>query len=313
MSDIFLLPASFRLARYFLSIEALEPLQLQPFKGSALRGGFGHTFKRLACTQPWPCDKVCRAGNACAYGYIFETTPPENTQVLRNLENIPRPFIIEPPKDTRTTVAAGETLTFGLTLIGRSMAYHRSFEAVFRELGRVGLGKPPGRYELVSMALTAEVDSAQLLTLAASLPTERLTLDFLTHTPIKFRGNWLRQGPPFQALIQNLLGRLSSLSYFHCGQPFETDFRGLIDRAAEVRIVQSDSRWEDWSRYSGRQQQRIEMGGLVGPVTYEGDLSHYLPLLVLGELIHVGKGTVFGNGQYRIVRGESESERVLKA
>ncbi|NJN99775.1 MAG: CRISPR system precrRNA processing endoribonuclease RAMP protein Cas6, partial [Anaerolineales bacterium] len=45
----------------------------------------------------------------------------------------------------------------------------------------------------------------------------------------------------------------------------------------------------------------IEMGGLVGRVTYEGDLTEYLPLLALGELIHVGKGTVFGNGQYQIL------------
>jgi CRISPR/Cas system endoribonuclease Cas6 (RAMP superfamily) len=48
------------------------------------------------------------------------------------------------------------------------------------------------------------------------------------------------------------------------------------------------------------------MGGLVGRVTYEGDLSDYLPLLALGELVHVGKGTVFGNGQYQIERREKE-------
>ena len=38
------------------------------------------------------------------------------------------------------------------------------------------------------------------------------------------------------------------------------------------------------------------MGGLVGRVTYEGDLHDYLTLLAMGELVHVGKGTVFGNG-----------------
>jgi CRISPR/Cas system endoribonuclease Cas6 (RAMP superfamily) len=58
------------------------------------------------------------------------------------------------------------------------------------------------------------------------------------------------------------------------------------------------------NRVSGRQKKRIEMGGLVGKVTYEGDLTDYLPLLALGELIHVGKGTVFGNGQYEIVRND---------
>jgi len=68
---------------------------------------------------------------------------------------------------------------------------------------------------------------------------------------------------------------------------------------------------EDWSRFSGRQKQRIKMGGLVGLVTYAGDLADYLPLLALGEFIHVGKGTVFGNGQYRIKINSKENERWL--
>ena len=41
--------------------------------------------------------------------------------------------------------------------------------------------------------------------------------------------------------------------------------------------------------------------GLIGQVTYKGDLQAYLPLLLLGELIQAGKGTVRGNGQYQIL------------
>jgi hypothetical protein len=125
-----------------------------------------------------------------------------------------------------------------------------------------------------------------------------LTLNFLTPTKLKQSGRWVSQGPPFAVLIRTLLGRLSSLSYFHCGERVEVDFRGLIDRAGGVKVTYSETRWQDWSRFSGRQKQRIELGGLVGRVTYNGDLLDYLPLLVLGQLIHVGKGTVFGNGQY---------------
>jgi CRISPR/Cas system endoribonuclease Cas6 (RAMP superfamily) len=104
-----------------------------------------------------------------------------------------------------------------------------------------------------------------------------------------------------------LLGRISSLSYFHCGQPLQADFRGLIDRAAQVQLVNSQTRWEDWSRFSGRQHQRIELGGLIGRATYRGPLAEYLPLLALGELVHVGKGTVFGNGQYQIEQEQTQA------
>jgi len=38
----------------------------------------------------------------------------------------------------------------------------------------------------------------------------------------------------------------------------------------------------------------------VGRAVYEGPLGDFLPLLLLGELIHVGKGTVFGQGRFEL-------------
>jgi hypothetical protein len=378
------LPHAFTLAHYRLTLEALEPLHLPPFKGSALRGGFGHTFKRLVCFQPKTCGKRCELGNACPYGYIFETTPPDESEVLSNLSEVPRPFIIEPPADRREHIPPGDRLTFGLTLVGRGINYLPYFIAVFRELGKIGLGRPfdtaqgrhRGKYRLLAVdaistlspnpspfgplrspsqgegstpapyegvpsaalqggfaqgrgggvapsplegegwggglpiyraeddmirTVNTTISGDTITARAATLPPDRITLEFLTPTRLKHRGRWVGEGPPFHVLVKVLLGRISSLSYFHCGHKLEADFRGLIDRAAEVRIAQSETGWRDWSRFSGRQKQRVEMGGLVGQVTYSGDLRDYLPLLALGELVHVGKGTVFGNGQYRIV------------
>ncbi|MGH2391800.1 MAG: CRISPR system precrRNA processing endoribonuclease RAMP protein Cas6 [Chloroflexota bacterium] len=43
------------------------------------------------------------------------------------------------------------------------------------------------------------------------------------------------------------------------------------------------------------------MGGLVGKITFTGDLAPFLPWLVWGEIRHVGKDTAKGNGLYQIV------------
>ncbi len=317
------LPPNFSLAQYRFYLETLTPLELQPFKGSALRGGFGYLFKQLVCAGPEPCGQTCRRVNSCPYGYIFETSPPEGAEALRNFSEVPRPFVIEPPEDRRKLIPPGQRLDFGLTLIGKGMGYLPYFVAVFRELGRAGLGASRGRYRLaaveavrpyqreisllyrdgtevvggVELAVTAEM----ALERAAALPTGRLELELLTPARLKHEGRWVGQGPPFAVVVKTLLSRVSSLSYFHCGAPFEADFRGLIDRAAGVEIERNETRWQDWARSSGRQQQRVEMGGLVGRVSYAGDLAEFLPLLALGELVHVGKGTVFGNGQYRLI------------
>ena len=73
----------------------------------------------------------------------------------------------------------------------------------------------------------------------------------------------------------------------------------------------------DWWRFSGRQEREVNIGGLVGRVVYAapkveresgadsdgestGELNAFLPLLVAGQLIHVGKATVFGNGRITV-------------
>lgn len=327
-----MLPADFSLSHYQFRLTLLDTLHIHPYKGSALRGGFGHTFKRLVCVQPQACHKTCQMGNSCPYGYIFETAPPDDSQVLRNVGAVPRPFVIEPPSDKRMLLIPGEVLPFGLTLIGRGDSYLPYFIAVFRELGNEGLGRKRARFQLESVdaispyepaskavfraddalikTVNVTVDRQAIIHRVKRLPAGRLTLNFLTPTKLKHNKMWIRTGPQFQALVKSLLGRLSSLSYFHCGERLDVDFRDLIDQAATVKIETSDTTWESWSRFSGRQKQRIDMGGLMGRVTYAGELAPYLPLLAVGELIHVGKGTVFGNGQYRI-EGDNTNEQAI--
>ena len=51
-------------------------------------------------------------------------------------------------------------------------------------------------------------------------------------------------------------------------------------------------------RYSARQKRKIPMNGFQGTLTYEGDYGSFLPLLKVGEYIHLGKDTIFGYGRY---------------
>ncbi len=318
------LPSQLEVACYRFTLEAIDPLDLPPYVGSTLRGGFGSLFRRIACVQRHVSDcKECLLYFQCPYVYIFDTPVPQDAEVLRKHDKTVRPFVIQAPRDQKTHYAPGDTLTFGLTLVGRAIQYLSYCVVVFEKLGEQGLGRRRGKYTLKrvqavhpytgsretvyatgqnmqrkSTALARE----DVLTQASRLSGDHLGVQFLTPTRLKSEGQLLRQGPPFHVLLRTLLGRVSSLSYFHCGQRWETDFRAWIDRAREVQLAGPGTGWVDWGRYSGRQRQRVRMGGLVGRAAYEGELRPYLPLLALGELVHVGKGTVFGNGQY-VVNG----------
>jgi len=45
----------------------------------------------------------------------------------------------------------------------------------------------------------------------------------------------------------------------------------------------------------------MTMGGFVGEAEYRGEVSDFVPLIKLGEKLHVGKATGFGLGRYAIV------------
>lgn len=332
------LPSALSLTRYRLTLEAIEPLHLPPYKGSALRGGFGHVFKRMVCVRPWPCGERCEGGNDCPYGYIFETKPPADSQALRKNEHVPHPFIIEPPLDRRTEYQPGEPLIFHLTLIGQAQAYLNYFVITFQELGRVGLGSGRGRYRLarveaahpltgataaafdesrpddivipqlpVTRTPLRDVTAAEVETHAARLPTDEIRLRFLTPTRLVFEQDAVER-PPFHVLARRLLDRVDSLSYFHCGQRWQVDYRALGKQAEAVEMAECHTRWMQVERYSGRQQERVSLGGFVGDVTYRGALAPFRSLLLLGSLIHVGKATIFGNGLYRIETGDRDSD-----
>ncbi|MFW0861508.1 MAG: CRISPR system precrRNA processing endoribonuclease RAMP protein Cas6 [Dethiobacter sp.] len=104
--------------------------------------------------------------------------------------------------------------------------------------------------------------------------------------------------PEFHIFFRQAMRRISAMAYFHHGQPLEADYVGLTERSRQVALVANKTHWQDWERYSRRQDQRIKMGGLIGEATYQGNLDEFLPWLALDRHIHIGKNTVFGLGKY---------------
>ncbi|MDA8241177.1 MAG: CRISPR system precrRNA processing endoribonuclease RAMP protein Cas6 [Nitrospiraceae bacterium] len=67
---------------------------------------------------------------------------------MTKYDHAPHPFIIEPPLDCRQAFKRGDEITFGLTLVGRAIDYLPYFIYAFDELGKLGIGKGRGKYEL---------------------------------------------------------------------------------------------------------------------------------------------------------------------
>ena len=57
------------------------------------------------------------------------------------------------------------------------------------------------------------------------------------------------------------------------------------------KVDKKNLKWYEWQWYSGRQEMRINKGGFVGDITFEGHIEPFMPLIKAGEILHVGKGT----------------------
>ena len=172
---------------------------------------------------------------------------------------------------------------FRLTLIGRAIDYLPYFLVSFRELGEIGIGKGRGRFQLTQV-LTDGGESIydgdtqmvhnrnnalsfdEIQREAESLPTDALTVHLLTPTRITHEGQ-ITDKLPFHLFWRRLIGRISALAYFHCGESLELDFKGRIAQAETLSKPEVQSvtyaitlarRTQRWTRYSSRQNQKMQ-------------------------------------------------------
>lgn len=305
-------------ATFRFTLQARDALLLPAYKGSVLRGGFGHAFRKVVCTMgPIPCD-TCLLQSKCAYPQVFETpisgTPPP---FMRGVKTGPQPFVLQPPLSEQSLTKPGESLSFDLVLIGRAIEILPYFIYTFDRLGDMGIGRGKGKFRLQSVAVWQgdwqEIYHVETQTLQAFQPVtpepaavpaslSELTLTFLSPTRIKAHGKLISE-ISFREIVLNLLRRVCTLAYFHMPDAeVDWDWKELLERANEVTVIESRLEWKDWERYSNRQKTRMKLGGFVGNLRLAGELKEWLPLLRLGEAVHIGKGATFGLGWYRIER-----------
>lgn len=305
--------------KFLFTIEAREQLVLPYYKGSTFRGAFGSAFRRVVCALRRQDCTSCMLRTSCIYAYVFETSPDNTTTIMgmHSYTSIPHPFVIEPPLESDRVYTSGDKILFGLLLIGKAVDYLPYFIFTFEEMGKIGIGKSRGKYNLVSVKTEHDmpVYACTDRTIHAISPAtidvpedfvfsdndhESLTITFITPTRISF-GRHLTASPDFHVLIRSLLRRITLITYFHMNkQAMSWDHKRIIAASESINIQHNHTRWWDWERYSTRQGERMKMGGIIGNVTYHGDITPFLPVLKAGEVFHIGKGTSFGLGKYSV-------------
>ncbi len=309
--------------------ETITPLALDTQSGAAIRGAISNAlWDRFCMNKPAPTCADCPLVQVCP---VAALVAPMREADEKGGDQRPRPYVIQPPHDGARTYAPGDTLTFGLGVFGTAATLFPYLVMAAHTFEQQGLGQrlPELRYERGRLRLrqiaahnpldgtrqilyavgqpqvqtpALPVGMAEVVAYASTLPTDQLTLRFLTPLRIVEKGQLLQQ-IALRPLLQRLMRRLDDLGRAYGDGRVELDYHALLAVAEAVRVVDDQTRWVDVTSYSSRQRRHTPIGGLIGHATFAGELAPLRELLVWGSLVHVGKNAVKGDGWYRIEVG----------
>ena len=298
--------------KYRIELDLGNKSSISAFPAATLRGGFGITLRGLVCAASLSalCRECILRGN-CVYARVFEPSPSPGAPRLSKIENIPRPFILAP-------VQKGNKLSVTLTLFGNAGEALPYFIYTLNALGKKGLGRNRIPYSVTQVSNTGgdtvyssdsdiikpEGPPNMLHILPGATELGKAVLHFTTPFIIRENGRVLRSITP-RTFVATLLRRATNLNAFYGKNPETITDPAPYLKAAETLAMTWDLHRRNQTRFSTRQLREIDYTGFTGCVKMEGDIGTLMPLLLAGEIIGVGKNTVFGFGKYIFRKIES--------
>jgi hypothetical protein len=287
-----------------------------------IRGALFSALRRDFCLDPQaPACPGCRARQACPVCSLLATVDEDSP---RGIE-VARPCTVQPPLEGRTIYGPGDAFSFGVTLFGDAVDLLPYVIIAVRRMGETGVGnryRAPGRFAVQrieaidpfsgntqkvylqgdDMVRRPQMPVTHEAVLSAcrrlnSLPT--VSLELLTPTRLVANGALVKR-LTFPVFLRRLLRRLTDLTHTAAASHPGFDHEALLRQAKDVWVTEDRTRWMDVPSYSSRQSRFTPIGGLLGEVTFEGDLKPFAPWLLWGSITHVGKDATKGGGWYRL-------------
>lgn len=259
--------------------------QLDEFKGSTLHGWLGRQLHKE--------DRE-----------LFDLLYGEHDQQQ------PKPYAIS-CYDHRTEFVENAILSFTLTLFGGVVQFaDRLVTALSHK--PLGFGKLRAAIALHSVASQTPfglrlgirpLPLVNCLEQRAPNLVHSCSLQLLSPLRLKEEGRIVKQGVPALAdILVHTQRRLAYLVRYWVNE--DPKWQEAIRRPillGEHQSLESAVYYEDWLRYSNTQQRLLPFGGLMGELSYTGDIYHALQWLQVGQLLQIGGKTTFGLGCYQVL------------
>lgn len=325
------------LARLRFDLQTLESAKVPAYKGDLLRMALLWWLSEYWCPMPSRCRQGCRQPDVCLFGRLCQPAvhPSWSPPMRRLMGDTPPPaYVLWDGQDRRRTLEEGAAWSFELTLVGElALRQIRAVIAAVQQGAEQGMGRIGLRSRVLRVvALHGSEDGSSSPCLAQqapfqdgtaltwqsfrleevrfgydqavrwaerySRPVHSLSLRYLSPVKIQERGEWVEL-PDFRAVARALVRRLRLLSQVHgAGEWPQAEYGPLLDLAETVRLEHDETFWMGYTRRSESSGEQ-DVEGFAGQAWYAGDdLRPLLPILWLGQWLHIGKEYVLGSGRY---------------
>lgn len=301
-----------RYTKTTFTLEFTHDTTLPPNKVSALRGGMGNMLLNANCIEDQNCND-CGFTDECLVQRMMYSKFHTKPDYVTSGESAGYVFECD---NYKCHFKKGDSLSFNLLLFGKSIVYFSQYIQAFFALGQCGLGKNHSHYIISKIQNenledilnegnifmeyyqynTVEKYIRQRTKELLQRPTgQYLKLIFLTPTTIKYKGKFISHFD-MDAILSSISRRIEMLNYYE-----DHPVSGKELLTTTPTVIRENVEKSEVKRYSSRHNEKINLHGIKGEIDLTNVDQQTLSLLLAGEILHIGKNTSFGFGQYRLI------------
>ncbi len=298
-----------RYIKLYFTVSFIEDTRLPQNKLSAIRGGIGEMLLRENCIRDRRCEQ-CDFRDECIVQRTMYTHFKEKPSYVTTGDSVG--YVLE-CEDYQEYFQTGDQLKFAMLLFGKNIVYFSQYVRAVYALGIQGLGKYRARFQLYSVKNSDQenilinnniyMEKYKIRFLDGyveeklnTCETEFRQIVFVTPLTVKYRGEFLHEFR-MEAILAGIRRRIYMLD---CFEEIQNEL-WMQCELPYIEIVKQKAFLKHVNRYSSRKNSKMTLRGLIGTIDLKDVREEAKILLLVGELIHVGKNTSFGFGRYRIV------------
>lgn len=303
-----------RFIKLHFTVAFLQDSQLPEDKVSAIRGGMGEMLLRMNCIRDRQCES-CDFEPECIVQRTMYSKFEKTPKFVTTGGSIG--YVLE-CEDDRRYFRRGETLDFYLILFGKTIVYLNQFVQAFQEMGiRSGIGKSHARFlisdikntEGQSVLMNNVLDMRKCIvhvlydyllfrTMWSDITRQGNRIVFRSPLTLKYQNEFLQEFR-LNAIVNAVVRRIYMLD---CFEGIESDIYEKYNYGGIIvpEFLQQENYSVRVCRYSTRKNEKMILKGIKGHALLPKLTEDIWQILIVGELIHIGKNTSFGFGRYVI-------------